>query len=122
MTVGERIRDARLSRCMTQAELGEYLGISKASINKIEDGSTKTIKPSHIRKLSELFNIRPVLFLLSDDEISEELGNKIQNTLRYTYGEKFANFVSVFESLNEEGKNKLLDYAFDIGSIDKYKK
>ena len=40
ITMGERIKRLRLQKGYTQEELGKFIGVSRASINKIENGKS----------------------------------------------------------------------------------
>ncbi|MEL6192774.1 MAG: helix-turn-helix transcriptional regulator [Bacteroidota bacterium] len=48
--IGEMIKKARLARNMTQAELGELVGVQKAQISKLE-GSAQNVTLSTIIKI-----------------------------------------------------------------------
>lgn len=50
--VGKRIRAARKAQRMTQQQLGEQTGLTRVSINKIEQGKRKQIKPDIIQKIA----------------------------------------------------------------------
>lgn len=57
MTLGHRLKALRKERGLTQEELGNLLGVTKASIQKYENGVIQNIKPRTIEKLAEVFNI-----------------------------------------------------------------
>lgn len=59
MNIGEKIRAARVSRDMTQDELGHLLGVQKSTIAKYESGRIVNIKRSTLKKISDILNIRP---------------------------------------------------------------
>lgn len=59
--IGEAIRQARQSRNLTQEQLGELVGVKKAQICKIENGSNVTIYT--IAKLFKAMNINAMLDL-----------------------------------------------------------
>ena len=44
MTIGERIKKARLEKGFTQEELGNRVGVKKAAINKYETGIVVNLK------------------------------------------------------------------------------
>ena len=46
MTIGEKIKQARLAKGYTQEELGNLVGVKKAAINKYESGIVQNLKPS----------------------------------------------------------------------------
>lgn len=54
--LGEKIRDLRVSKGLSQEKAAESLGISRVSLSQIENGERK-ITAEEIAKLSELFNI-----------------------------------------------------------------
>ena len=59
--IGEAIRQARQSRNLTQEQLGELVGIKKAQICKIENGSNVTIHT--VAKLFKAMNVKAMLDL-----------------------------------------------------------
>ena len=59
MNIGEKIRMARLAKGMTQAELGEILGVQYSAIAKYESGRVVNIKRSTLKKISDVLGIRP---------------------------------------------------------------
>ena len=59
MNIGEKIKSARLSKGMTQQELGELLGVQKSAIAKYESGRVVNIKRSTLKKISDILGIRP---------------------------------------------------------------
>ena len=59
MDIGAKIRSARLSKGLTQEELGEILGVQKSAIAKYENGRIVNIKRSTLKKLSDVLCIPP---------------------------------------------------------------
>lgn len=57
MTIGEKIKQFRLERDMTQGELGEKLGVAKQTIFKYESGEITNIPLENIKKLCTVFDI-----------------------------------------------------------------
>ena len=53
--LGERIKQLRLSKQMTQEELGKQIGESKETIYKWEKG-LRNLKASDVKKISDFFN------------------------------------------------------------------
>ena len=68
MTIGEKIKQARLAKGYTQEELGNLVGVKKAAINKYESGIVQNLKRSMIAKLADALSIDPVT-LIGFDEI-----------------------------------------------------
>lgn len=59
MDIGSKIREARIAKGMTQAELGDILGVQKSAIAKYENGRIVNIKRSTLKKISDVLGIRP---------------------------------------------------------------
>lgn len=59
MNIGEKIREARLAKGMTQEELGEILGVQKSAIAKYENGRVVNIKRSNLKKIADVLGLKP---------------------------------------------------------------
>jgi transcriptional regulator with XRE-family HTH domain len=59
MNIGDKIREARISKGYTQEELGNLIGVQKSAIAKYENGRVVNIKRSTLQKIAEVLNIRP---------------------------------------------------------------
>ena len=59
MDIGAKIRNARLSKGLTQEELGDILGVQKSAIAKYENGRIVNIKRSTLKKISDVLGIPP---------------------------------------------------------------
>lgn len=71
MTMGDRIRKARLEKGLSQAELAELLGYkSRSSINKIEVEG-RDIPRSSIVKFAQVLGVTPSYLMGWEDESSE---------------------------------------------------
>ena len=75
--MGERIKQLRLEKGLTQEELGNHIGVKKAAIMKYEKGNVKNMKRSSIEILSKLFNVSPSYLMCLDEPKLDELGNPI---------------------------------------------
>lgn len=84
-TIGERVRVARIRKGMTQAKLGQHIGLSADEIGKIERGS-------RIINAMELMTVAEVLGVLYDDLASLEpmTDEQIEALLAKTFGETIA--------------------------------
>ena len=68
MDIGEKIKNARLAKGLTQEALGDLLGVQKSAIAKYESGRVVNIKRSTLQKISEILGIRPAE-LITDIEV-----------------------------------------------------
>lgn len=65
--MGERIRNLRKEKGLTQEELGKYIGVKKSAIMKYEKGEVQNMKRSSIEILSKLFNVSPSYLMCLED-------------------------------------------------------
>lgn len=72
-TFGQRVRQAREARYLSQAELAMTAGISKNTLNRIEAGKAGAI-PRTVRKLAEALDVAPET-LATMAELQEIRGN-----------------------------------------------
>lgn len=68
MTIGNRIRDMRLSLKMSQEELGNRIGVKRAAINKYEKGNVTNIPYERIERLAKIFDVTPQYLVGWDSE------------------------------------------------------
>ena len=59
MTIGERIRAARLEKGYTLEQLGAMIGVKKSAINKYEKGYVANIPPDKIEALAIALDCTP---------------------------------------------------------------
>lgn len=59
MEIGQKIKEARNIKGMTQEELGKIVGVQKSAIAKYESGRVVNIKRSTLQKIASALNIRP---------------------------------------------------------------
>lgn len=125
-TIGDRIRELRITRRLTQEDLGEMLGVKKAAIQKYENGSIVNLKIETIEKIAEIFNVSPSYIMgwekfdhaFDVDVIKREI-IAIEN-IQQNIGTQALRVIGVMYSLTEEGKNKIMEYANDMYMIDYY--
>ena len=59
MTIGQKIREARKAKGITQEELGKIVGVQKSAIAKYESGRVVNIKRSTLQTIASALNMRP---------------------------------------------------------------
>ena len=58
MELGQKIKQARLQKGLTQEELGKIVGLQKSAIAKYENGRVVNIKRSTLQKLAKALDLR----------------------------------------------------------------
>lgn len=58
MEIGQKIKDARIKKGLTQEELGNIVGLQKSAIAKYENGRVVNIKRSTLQKLAAALDLR----------------------------------------------------------------
>ena len=81
MTTGDRIRQARMAKGMTQEELAAKLGVKFGVISKYETGRVKNLKRETIAALAEILDVKPSWLMCMDDG-NMELRGEIREELR----------------------------------------
>lgn len=115
MDIGIKIKTAREARKMTQEELGIACGTTKQTIFKYETGVVTNIPLDRIEKIAEILGISPV-YLLGWDHFPtprftvEDVNNTSEES----------KLIGLYRELNEEGQDKLVDYADDMVRSGKY--
>lgn len=59
MGIGQKIKEARVRKGMTQQELGDIIGVQKSAIAKYENGRVVNIKRNTLQKIAKVLEIRP---------------------------------------------------------------
>ena len=99
MEIGKLIKDARISKGLTQEQLGNLVGVQKSAIAKYESGRVVNIKRSTLHKLAEALDLRGSdLFIESNPKEATELSARvlIDSDLREV--------VELFSTLNSNDK------------------
>lgn len=115
MTKGERIKHLREQYKMTQDELAKSLDTTKQTIYKYENDIITNIPSDKIMLLSKLLRTTPAYIMGWTDDPT------VPDQEKQTDPKK-ERLISSYCQLNEEGKEKLIDYADDLVSSGKYKK
>lgn len=105
MFIGSRLRSRREALGLTLEQVGEYLGVNKATVQRYESENID-IKRTVALKLSEVLNVTPGYVMGWEDE-SQQNDNKLLHE---------------FHELNQEGQEKVIQYAEDLNESGRYKK
>lgn len=112
MTIGEKIKLHRKDLGLTQTELGEKLGVKMNAVSKWECGRVDDIPTSKIKALARLFGVAPS-YLIDDDRDAVIMAAP-------ALPPRLQALADALEELNEEGQEKLVDYALDLVASGRY--
>ena len=91
MTIGEKLRAARIAMNLSQVELAEKAGITERSIYNYEQTETYP-KPTTLKKLAEILNVS-VTYLMDEEETDRQKGTGYEIFLthaKHEYGHRGA--------------------------------
>ena len=105
MSIGAKIRAARIAKNMTQEELGEILGVQRSAVAKYENGRVVNIKRSILKKISDVLDIPPYELIYN----GEAEANKNAATVTGSgMSESKKQLLALAEQCSEEDAEKLL--------------
>lgn len=117
MHVGDYIKQLRISKGMTQEELGAKIGVQRAAVQKWECGITQNLKRTTIQMLAKLFEVSPASFF---DDINTEEQTKLTTSIFIPLTPTQEKILSNCQQLNETGQKKVLDFSDDLVSSNNY--
>lgn len=104
--LGERIKESRLLKGMTQEELGAYLGVGKSTINKYEMGKIK-VPSDNIEIIAKALGVSPSYLMGWDEEEETETDDELL-ALISNFDEEAKNFVLAFAKMSPESRKRVL--------------
>lgn len=114
MTTGKIIKFLRQRKGLTQSELSEILGVTKNSIQKYESDDVPNIKTETIRKICAYFEINAEYLIFPERFTGHDL-----NVL-LLWDRELRSHIQYITYLNDEGIQKVLDYARDLVECGNY--
>jgi repressor LexA len=115
-TLAEKLRLFRENSGLTAKAVGEAIGKSEKTISAREHGRGQPDADKLI-ELCSLYNVTVSDFF--DQQPSTSAGN---NSKSAESSGRYQNLISICESLNEDGLQKVIEYASDLASSDKYRR
>ena len=136
MTIGERIREVRKSKNLTQKQLGELSGIAEPTIRRYELGKLNP-KRETITKIATALDVHPAV--LSDDLFDSEFLSLLQQKMRpgedfrtafiggsvqiaILRGDNDRHLIEGYDMLNERGQWMAVNYVQDLAEKAEYLK
>jgi len=116
MHAGDIIKFLRTENNLTQKDLSKVLRVNLSSVQKYESGAVSNLKMDTIRTLSEYFDLSPIVFIFAEEV---ELDSLLAG--RFIKGRYF-DHTKTLMALNDEGVNKVMEYAVDLLASGNYPK
>lgn len=114
MELYENIKKCRLKLNLTQQQLADLTGYGdRSSIAKIENGLVD-LSQSKLELFAKVLHVSPGELMGDVTEISEPSFEQADPAEEH--------LLSTFRQLNDEGQEKLVDYADDLAASGRYKK
>lgn len=118
-TFSHRLKDALDIRQLKQSDLVEKTGIGKSAISQYLSGKYEA-KQTNIYKIASALNVSEAWLMGYDVPIErKEQPNTPQPSTPHL-NTATQELVAIFQSLNDEGQTKVLEYARDISETKKY--
>lgn len=94
--LGERLRELRIKKKLTQQQVADFLGITKATISKYEHGERK-LNDKYIEKLAQLYNVEPSYIVFGIKQDNSQKQKEIASLI--------ASFENEIEGIGKKGTN-----------------
>lgn len=104
MEIGQKIKQARIAKGLTQEELGNLVGLQKSAIAKYENGRVVNIKRSTLQKLAKALDLRGSdLVIEADPKDAAELHAKV------LLDDELMGAIEKYYTLSAEKRKMILD-------------
>lgn len=114
MNIGDRIKQLRELRGLTLEQVGEFVGVNKATVQRYEIGNID-IKRNTALKLAECLGTTPSYIMgWTDDPGLAPVPEPVPMS------PELQAVSDALDKLNGEGREKLLDYAADLVASGRY--
>ena len=128
MNVGEKIREERKKKKLTQKQLAELTGIAEITIRKYEGGKFKP-KNENLNKIASALNVdaetlQPYTRIDLFDHVEKLRRDpgESSDTIRFWDELQETIIIGAFRELNQPGKEKAAQYIDDLTKIPEYRK
>ena len=113
MNLGDRIKKRRSQLNMTLDDVGKSVGVTRATIQRYENGNIINIPSDKIELIAKALHTTPS-YLMGWEKDKKETNKFL------TKEEK--EILEPYNQLNNEGKNKSVEYTWDLVASNKYEK
>ncbi len=121
---GKRIKARRKDLGMTQEELGQKAGVTKATINKYETGIVQNLKRSTIEDMAKALNVSPSYIMGWTDNVAEvhtnngvigqNSGTITVNNAERTLSKEELELLRIYNKIGVRGRIRLIETALEL--------
>ena len=112
MTIGERIKQLRTEKEITQTELADIIGTTKQNIYKYENGIITNIPSDKIEAISSYFQVSPA-FLMGWNNSAPSESETLIRTSDNNFSADETQHIKKYRTLDTYGK-KIIDCVLDL--------
>ena len=81
MTIGDRIKQQRELKNMSQVELAEKIGVSKQTLYKYENNIVTNIPSIKLQSIAKVLEVSPAYLMGWEDELSDDTADLLPDLL-----------------------------------------
>ena len=121
--LGKRIYDLRKAQGLTLEAVGQAVGVGRSTVRKWENGIIANMRRDKIKKLATVLGTTPSYIMGWTDDPDDDGFSSTTTTLSpnpASLSPQLQALADALDQLNEEGKEKLLDYAADLVASGRY--
>ncbi len=125
--LGKRLFDLRKAHGLTLEQVGQAVGVGRSTVRKWENGIIANMRRDKIKKLADVLETTPAYIMgwTDDPEYDDDDGGvdpaiMLMCASRPSATRQLVALKGALEQLNEEGREKLLDYAADLVASGRY--
>lgn len=121
---GTRIKELRILSGLSQEELGRRIGVQRAAINKYEKGGVTNIPITAVEKMANIFEVSPSYILGWDEIEPNELALEVRviQGVQHFFGKDAVTLLEAYTNVNNVGKKRILEYAYEMMKLYQNKK
>lgn len=117
--LGQRIHNLRKAHGLTLEQVGQAVGVGRSTVRKWENGIIANMRRDKIKKLAAALGTTPSYIMgWTDDPLDDGLG--YSSPTMPAWSPQLKSLAGALGQLNEEGQEKLLDYAADLVASGRY--
>ena len=113
---GKRIKVRRKDLGMTQEELGQKAGVTKATINKYETGIVQNLKRSTIEDMAKALNVSPSYIMGWTDNgvIGQNSGTITVNNAERALSKEELELLRIYNKIGVRDRIRLIETALEL--------